>query len=136
MSSSALADVGAQRRGRAHFGRWIQVSAALPTRGLDLLLTVYQQGVSPLLGPRCRFEPSCSAYAREALAVHGAGRGLALTTWRLLRCQPFGTPGFDPVPMFRGAHSERRPGAGGESAPGPEPCHRETHRVNRGAHAC
>ncbi|HEX7355677.1 MAG TPA: membrane protein insertion efficiency factor YidD [Mycobacteriales bacterium] len=72
-------------------------------RVLSLLILGYQRFVSPLLGPRCRFEPSCSAYAREAVLVHGALRGSALAGWRLLRCQPFGTPGYDPVP-------ERHPG--------------------------
>ena len=46
----------------------------------------------------CRFTPSCSSYAREALVVHGNARGLWLTTRRLLRCRPFGPSGFDPVP--------------------------------------
>jgi len=46
----------------------------------------------------CRFVPSCSTYAVEALEVHGAVKGIALTTWRLCRCQPFGSHGYDPVP--------------------------------------
>jgi len=62
------------------------------------LVRGYQLTLGPLLGARCRFEPSCSSYALEAFHVHGAFRGGALTTWRLLRCQPFGTPGYDPVP--------------------------------------
>lgn len=62
------------------------------------LLRVYQKAISPFLGPHCRFEPSCSAYATGALQTHGLGRGAGLTVWRLLRCQPFCTGGLDPVP--------------------------------------
>ena len=68
---------------------------------LIMLIRGYQRWVSPLLGPRCRFYPSCSAYAVEALRLHGAVRGSALTAWRLLRCQPFHPGGFDPVPPPR-----------------------------------
>ncbi|MGF1527725.1 MAG: membrane protein insertion efficiency factor YidD [Candidatus Competibacterales bacterium] len=53
---------------------------------------------SPLQGNRCRFEPSCSAYALEALRRFGVWRGGALTLWRLLRCHPFCPGGYDPVP--------------------------------------
>jgi putative membrane protein insertion efficiency factor len=65
-----------------------------------LLLAVrfYRRVVSPAVGPCCRFEPSCSAYAEEAIHAHGALRGLGLTVWRLLRCQPFARAGLDPVP--------------------------------------
>ncbi len=59
---------------------------------------VYRLVVSPLLGPACRFEPSCSAYAVEAIREHGPGRGLWLTIKRLARCRPGGGAGFDPVP--------------------------------------
>jgi uncharacterized protein len=62
------------------------------------LLWFYRRAISPVLGPACRFEPSCSAYAEEAVHVHGPGRGLALMVWRLLRCQPFARGGLDPVP--------------------------------------
>lgn len=62
------------------------------------LLRVYQAVVSPWLGPRCRFHPSCSHYACEALERHGLGRGSWLTLRRLGRCHPFGGGGFDPVP--------------------------------------
>jgi putative membrane protein insertion efficiency factor len=61
-------------------------------------ITVYQRAVSPLLGPSCRFEPSCSEYAREAIRRHGAARGLLLSLRRLLRCHPWGPSGYDPVP--------------------------------------
>jgi putative membrane protein insertion efficiency factor len=54
--------------------------------------------LSPLLFGSCRFEPSCSRYASEAIARHGARRGGALALRRLLRCRPFGPSGFDPVP--------------------------------------
>ena len=59
---------------------------------------VYQYTISPLLGPRCRYYPSCSNYAVEALREHGAVRGLGLAMWRLLRCNPFSNGGYDPVP--------------------------------------
>ncbi len=65
---------------------------------LALLVRGYQLVLRPLLPPACRFEPSCSAYAIEALRRHGALRGLALAAWRILRCNPWGGCGHDPVP--------------------------------------
>lgn len=67
-------------------------------RVLALPIIAYRRWISPALPARCRFYPSCSAYALEALATHGAWRGLGLTLWRLLRCQPFHPGGYDPVP--------------------------------------
>jgi hypothetical protein len=67
-------------------------------RLLFLALRIYRRAVSPMLGPCCRFEPSCSVYAEEAIHVHGVVRGLLLATWRVLRCQPFARAGLDPVP--------------------------------------
>jgi putative membrane protein insertion efficiency factor len=54
--------------------------------------------LAPIIGGFCRFEPSCSRYAEEALRRHGAARGTLLTVKRLMRCQPFHRGGFDPVP--------------------------------------
>lgn len=65
---------------------------------LIAFLRVYQYTISPLLGSRCRYYPSCSNYAVEALREHGAVRGLGLAAWRLLRCNPFSNGGYDPVP--------------------------------------
>jgi hypothetical protein len=65
---------------------------------LIAFVRVYQYTMSPLLGPRCRYYPSCSNYAVEALREHGAVRGLGLAAWRLLRCNPFSNGGYDPVP--------------------------------------
>ncbi|MDE3060637.1 MAG: membrane protein insertion efficiency factor YidD [Pseudomonadota bacterium] len=62
------------------------------------LIRLYQLCLSPLLGVRCRFEPSCSHYAMEAVKRHGAGKGALLALKRLLRCHPLGGHGFDPVP--------------------------------------
>lgn len=62
------------------------------------LVVAYRTLVSPLLGPRCRFHPSCSTYALEALHVHGAAKGSALAGWRLLRCNPWNAGGVDRVP--------------------------------------
>ena len=65
---------------------------------LALPIRLYKRFLSPLLPPACRFHPTCSVYALEALHKHGALRGLRLTLWRLLRCQPFHPGGIDPVP--------------------------------------
>jgi len=70
----------------------------LPARLLIGLISGYRKFISPLLGPRCRFYPSCSAYALEAIQVHGAGRGIWLAIRRLGRCHPFHPGGLDPVP--------------------------------------
>jgi putative membrane protein insertion efficiency factor len=72
------------------------------SRLLLWLLAGYSRFLSPLLGPdKCRFHPHCAAYAREAIAMHGAAKGAALAAWRLLRCQPFCRGGYDPVPLKR-----------------------------------
>ena len=68
------------------------------TRFLLFLLGVYKRFLSPLLGQRCRFHPSCSDYARIAVLRFGPMRGGALAIWRILRCQPMGNGGIDPVP--------------------------------------
>ena len=62
------------------------------------LLRNYKRWVSPLLPAACRFQPTCSEYAREALEIHGIRRGSGLTLRRVLRCHPFCRGGFDPVP--------------------------------------
>lgn len=68
------------------------------TRLLMLAVRAYQVVLSPHLPPSCRFFPSCSHYALMALERHGAARGTWLALKRLLRCQPFGSAGYDPVP--------------------------------------
>ena len=67
-------------------------------RALIALLRGYKRYISPHLGHHCRFVPTCSEYAMQALATHGLLKGLLLTVWRLLRCQPFARFGYDPVP--------------------------------------
>ena len=67
-------------------------------RFLIFLIKGYQKFISPLLGDNCRFYPTCSAYAIEALRVHGALKGSLLATWRILRCNPWSRGGYDPVP--------------------------------------
>ena len=67
-------------------------------RVLVILITGYRRLVSPLLGQRCRFAPSCSAYAAEAITAHGALRGGWLALRRIGRCHPFNPGGHDPVP--------------------------------------
>jgi len=73
-------------------------SVSLAARALIALVSGYRLLISPLLPPLCRFQPSCSEYALEALRLRGAGKGLILTIWRLLRCHPFSRGGHDPVP--------------------------------------
>jgi uncharacterized protein len=65
---------------------------------IQALIRGYQRALSPLLGPRCRFYPSCSQYAFEALESHGLFKGLWLALRRLARCHPLNPGGFDPVP--------------------------------------
>jgi putative membrane protein insertion efficiency factor len=65
---------------------------------LIALIRLYQITVAPLLGPRCRFTPSCSAYAAEAITEHGPFVGMWLALKRIARCHPWGGFGFDPVP--------------------------------------
>jgi putative membrane protein insertion efficiency factor len=62
------------------------------------LIRGYQKFISPILPPSCRFEPSCSHYGYEAINKHGIIKGGYLTIWRLLRCNPWGKGGHDPVP--------------------------------------
>ena len=74
---------------------------ALPLRGL---IWLYQKLLSPFLGSNCRFQPTCSAYAEEALRVHGAFRGGWLALRRITRCHPWGGSGYDPVPPKEEPH--------------------------------
>jgi len=78
---------------------------ALVLRGL---IVVYRYGISPILGPNCRYAPSCSAYAEQAIHRHGPLRGSWLAICRIARCHPWGASGYDPVPA-RGSvtHSHR-----------------------------
>ena len=75
--------------------RWL---ARLPQRTALALIRFYRRFISPGLPPSCRFEPTCSAYADEAIARYGIIKGGRLAVWRILRCNPFGTGGYDPVP--------------------------------------
>jgi uncharacterized protein len=65
---------------------------------LALPVHFYRRFIGPFLPRVCRFHPSCSSYALQALEKHGGLKGAGLTTWRLLRCNPFHPGGFDPVP--------------------------------------
>ena len=68
------------------------------SRLLILPIRFYQKYISPHLGHNCRFVPTCSQYAIEALTTHGALKGSLLAVWRILRCNPLGKFGIDPVP--------------------------------------
>ena len=63
------------------------------------LIRFYQKSISPYLGDHCRFVPTCSRYAAEAIEIHGVIKGTAFAVWRILRCNPFGKSGYDPVPL-------------------------------------
>ncbi len=62
------------------------------------IIRFYQKQISPMLPPSCRFQPTCSQYAIEAIQKYGALKGGALAFWRILRCNPFSKGGYDPVP--------------------------------------
>ena len=78
----------------------------MSTRILLMLIGAYRFLLAPMLGGACRFHPSCSLYAQEAVTVHGARRGTWLALRRILRCRPFGPWGFDPVPDAHEARFE------------------------------
>ena len=87
--------------------RILSVAAALRIMAVGAV-AIYRAAVSPVIhainGPACRFEPSCSVYARDAIAEYGIVRGGAMAIWRIVRCNPVGGHGFDPV---RGREGER-----------------------------
>src|SRR5699024_10393795 len=80
------------------FSRPITVLRWLPIRILQAPIVLYRAIVSPLIGPRCRFAPTCSEYALQALALHGPIRGTWLAIRRVTRCHPLNPGGYDPVP--------------------------------------
>jgi hypothetical protein len=82
------------RQGPEGIGTRLSLGARLAVRGIR----GYQIFLSPLLPAACRFRPTCSAYCREAIHRHGLWRGLGFTMKRLIRCHPFHSGGFDPVP--------------------------------------
>ena len=81
---------------------------SLPARGAVQCIRIYQRWISPLKPPVCRFEPTCSSYAIQAFQQRGFLVAVALTVWRLLRCQPLCRGGYDPVPERRSAQDQGR----------------------------
>ncbi|MCG6942913.1 MAG: membrane protein insertion efficiency factor YidD [Thiohalocapsa sp.] len=79
----------------ANRGGWLRRAAVAPA---VVLIKLYKYLISPLIGPRCRFLPTCSDYALEALQRHGLVRGGWLAARRIARCHPWGDSGYDPVP--------------------------------------
>ena len=76
----------------------VTVKASIISRSLIAMVRFYRRRVSPMSAPRCRYLPTCSAYALEALEKYGALKGSLLSLRRVLRCHPFRKGGFDPVP--------------------------------------
>lgn len=80
----------------------IKTAIRAVSRGFSWLLVLpiifYQKCISPYTPPSCRFTPTCSEYAKQAIMKHGPVKGLALAIWRILRCNPWGGSGYDPVP--------------------------------------
>lgn len=87
---------------------------------IQSVLRQYKRWVSPALPAACRYVPSCSEYAMEAVERHGAARGSALAAWRVLRCHPLAKGGYDPVPeewsVGSGQWSEKKETAAGTAA--------------------
>ena len=91
-------------------GRGAVRAAGAPARLLLIgLIRVYRLTLSGLLGGQCRFYPSCSSYALDAIRLHGATRGTLLAMWRIARCGPFTDGGVDPVPPPREPPAARAP---------------------------
>lgn len=93
-------------------------SGAMVARLLMQLIRWYQRFISPLIGPVCRFQPTCSRYGHECLRLHGAAKGSYLTVRRILRCHPFHPGGYDPPPL-----------PAGHPDPGPPAPAREEHQA-------
>jgi uncharacterized protein len=87
----------------------VPMATSVAGRVLSWPIVAYRRYISPALGPRCRFYPSCSEYALTAIAVHGPVRGVGLAIWRLLRCQPLHPGGIDHVPPRRDARNRTDP---------------------------
>ena len=81
------------------------------------LISLYQRYISPLKKSCCRFQPSCSQYAIEAIREWGAIRGTGLAVWRILRCNPFGRGGIDPVPKNKRKRSRKQTDCSNNTAP-------------------
>ena len=100
-----LSDLGESRfdgcndvRSTSRPGTTAATACAMTRRAVIALLSLYRYLISPMLGPCCRFHPSCSEYSQQAIMTHGLGRGAYLTLRRLLRCHPWHPGGHDPVP--------------------------------------
>jgi putative membrane protein insertion efficiency factor len=86
--------------------------AGVARRAVIAPITAYQRIVSPLLPRRCKYEPTCSRYAAQAIGRFGILRGLILAVWRLVRCNPWSHGGYDPLDaqrLFRPPHQHARP---------------------------
>lgn len=81
--------------------KYIKINTLI-RKGLLKLIKFYQYGISPLLGPRCRFTPTCSQYTYEAIVEHGIVKGIYLGIKRILKCNPLFKGGYDPVPCKKG----------------------------------
>jgi putative membrane protein insertion efficiency factor len=105
-----------------------------PRRLLVMLVRGYRLLLKPWLGNACRFEPTCSAYALQALERHGAIAGTALTSWRILRCHPWCDGGCDPVPQnlprpVAGLFTRLGPNPDAALPPDPGPPHSPTRKL-------
>ncbi len=90
---------------------WLKSAQRIPTLCVMAVIVLYRLTLSPLLGPaKCRFEPSCSCYALDAVAHFGVIRGVVLTVRRLSRCHPWGGSGYDPVPIS-GQEQDKKTGS-------------------------
>ena len=86
--------------------RYFSASLSLVLRAL---IIAYRYGLAPVLGANCRYEPSCSAYAQEAIGVHGPLEGSWLAIRRIFKCHPWGGAGYDPVPAARSCDHDHGP---------------------------